>query len=420
MTVHSHPWPMYGYNSQHTRCSHLPGPMEGVLRELLRSDDPHSYPPVIASDGTIYYVSYDETSASASLYSLFPNEYIRWNAYPAGTEPLPPFIANQKGTAYSRNPHAWWRFSRSGPKACSAPVIGLDGAIYWGGPDGVLYSLNPTGSLRWKIPFRDAIRFLVLGREGNLLFCISDTLLSVDSQGRSTWCVNKPSIDRTGNKVKSIQSGPTLGGYGLELIILIRESELVAYKEDGTIKWAMSFLGGEKDHWPHISWTSITSIGRSLFFIGNDPCSQSEACSLIYRVSCSGRVEESTFRGGMEHGHYLPLATAREAGIYVVSYEFWKSHVSLNSSYDAMGSSNVWSQEISGYAIDLAVDANNFLYLLCVDIKANTQCLYVLNSSGTVLVSQPLIASKALESLVIGPDRTLFFTSGGSLFRYSA
>src|SRR2546428_3983967 len=122
----SRSWPMYHQNAQHTGLSPFPGPAIPFLRWTFQTNGPVRSAPAVGH-GRIYVSSED-----GNLYAL-----------------------NLQGDLL-------WKFQTPSP-IITSPAIGSDGTIYLasclrcnyyspsGPPEGILYAINPSGSLKWNL-----------------------------------------------------------------------------------------------------------------------------------------------------------------------------------------------------------------------------------------------------------------------------
>jgi outer membrane protein assembly factor BamB len=116
--------------------------------------------PAVAADGTIYW------NPTGALYAIAPNGQIIWTASPSGELEGSHVSIGLDGTIYSasedsvdaRSPvdgSMRWQFSAIGTSqgVLGGPDVGPDGNIFVVYEDALgMFSLTPTGDLRWSIP----------------------------------------------------------------------------------------------------------------------------------------------------------------------------------------------------------------------------------------------------------------------------
>lgn len=129
------PWPMFRHDLKHTGRTNYTGPATPTLAWTFQANDAITSSPSIGHNGTIYVGAggyYDRFGwgtggRDSSLYAINPDGTLKWQ------------FKTEKGI------HAAGIFS--------SPVIGPDGAIYFGSLDHYLYALDDSityGKLKWK------------------------------------------------------------------------------------------------------------------------------------------------------------------------------------------------------------------------------------------------------------------------------
>jgi hypothetical protein len=192
------PWPMKGYNAQHTGLSPY-STEDNPLIEKWRfmTDWSIDGGPVIGADGTIYFGGWDHY-----LHAINPD----------GTEK--------------------WRFNTGDIIINGIPAINDDGTIYVGNMDGDIFAVNPDGTSKWVLNQNVVWGSPCIGEDGTIYFPTKD-IVAINPNGTIKW------IYEIGN---TLHSSPAID---LEGTIYVGEfnGNFHAINPDGTLKW-MHNLGG--------------------------------------------------------------------------------------------------------------------------------------------------------------------------------
>jgi len=221
------PWPGFHQNPQHTGLSPFRGPPTPALRWKFQTGGGITSSPAVAY-GRIYFGSND-----GNLYAL-----------------------NLEGVLL-------WKFSTPSPIR-TTPAVGSDGTIYVGsclrcpypdpsgGPEGVLYAINPDGTLKWNLTIInsgegvDTLTSPTIGPDGTIY--VSDVgfrIVAVNPDGNLKWqvwthgeVVGPPAVAPDGTIYVEIDDPPPTGSCADGL-----NKCLVALNPDGTIKWGLYSFG---------------------------------------------------------------------------------------------------------------------------------------------------------------------------------
>ena len=133
---------------------------DGRMRWRFRAQDDVDGSPAIGDDGTIYFGSDDHR-----VYALRRDGTLRWSAdvdgdvraplglgegvvYAGVFAPRPRVVALDAASGAER-----WSFAisagESGGSVSSGPLVDRDGNLYFGADDDFVYSLDPSGGMRW-------------------------------------------------------------------------------------------------------------------------------------------------------------------------------------------------------------------------------------------------------------------------------
>jgi len=208
----------------------------------------------IGSDGTIYSGSYDSI-----LYAIYPNGIVKW-IYWGGVDT--PSISND-GTIYIASDlralrtdgTLIWEYTINGIHFAS-PVIGADGTIYIGNDEGILYAINPDGTLKWNTLLDDGGWIggsAAISSDGTIYVATHSALYALNQDGTTKW-----SYDIGNHQISS----PSIGADGT-IYIGTHDNILYAINPDGTLKWTYTTIGRV------YGAVAIASDG-TLYFVTND------------------------------------------------------------------------------------------------------------------------------------------------------
>jgi outer membrane protein assembly factor BamB len=182
---------------------------------------------VIGPDSTLYFpVSYElvEKRQQAFLYASRLDGTIKWK-FPLQQPPYPAGIDSQ-------------------------PLVGADGTIYIGAPNGNFYAVNPEGTLRWKYKADAGIYMpgINIGLDGALYFVADDKMLyAVNPDGTLRWRLSvQGGFKGTGSGIAFSTTGQTLYVPGESEFGSAEQTKFYAVNLDGGIEW--EFLAGGEIH----------------------------------------------------------------------------------------------------------------------------------------------------------------------------
>lgn len=217
--------------------------------------------PAIAADGTIYVGCWNKY-----MYAFNPDGTVKW-AYNCRSiiSYGSPVIADD-GTiyittndpensliAFTPNGAELWRY-HTGWYVTSAPVIGLDGGIFFGSADTYIYAVNPNGALRWRYKTGDRVMGSAsIAADGTVYIASWDGYLYAlnPSNGSLVWRCRIGS----GSKVN-----PSIGPDG---IIYIGGKDIYTINPNGTMRWTYVL-----DSSSFIEWSSPAISAEGIVYIG--------------------------------------------------------------------------------------------------------------------------------------------------------
>ena len=207
--------------------------------------------PAIATDGTVYFGSND-----GIFRALNPDGTVKWaHSFSTATVTNPVsnspavaadgtvYVKVNDGFLYALNPadgFTLWRANVNSTTSYASPSIAPDGTIYQGSEDKKLYAFNPDGSLKWSFTSdNDIYAVPALDAAGNLYFGVinSGWLYSLTPTGTLRWIYKGASIATT--------SSPILSADGATVYFAGYDKKLHAVASaDGTARWT-HLLGDE-------------------------------------------------------------------------------------------------------------------------------------------------------------------------------
>jgi outer membrane protein assembly factor BamB len=196
----------------------------------------------IGPDGTIFVNL--TLPGGGYLHAVNPDSSLKWD-YPSGGDAAEPAFAPD-GTIYLSSPEGvfsgalgtlraidsdgspQWMFMMNSYSG-SAPAIGVDGTIYVGSGEGVLYAVNPDSTLKWLFEIGGAIRSSPgIGANGTIYFGSDDNnVYAVNPDGSLRW-----SFPTAG----AVSSSPAIDGSGT-IYIGSDDGYLYVINPDGMLKW---------------------------------------------------------------------------------------------------------------------------------------------------------------------------------------
>jgi outer membrane protein assembly factor BamB len=286
------PWPMFRGDREHSGRSEFSAatnqgalkwrftfakmPLRDLISDLASE-------PVVGSDGTIYAASIDDRprthTLSGHLFALSPDGKQKWQfdaadflsageegetspaigadgtIYVGGREMSVDIATreehgdrNSLGFLYAINPNGTlkWKFA-TGTKAdfSSSPMIGGDGAIYFGSGGGNLYAINQDGKLRWKCAVGHMRLFSpAIGSDGTIYVDSNVDPDLGDSKGDSDLSAVAPSgaIKWKFKGDDLLTSSPTIGSDDTIYVSVVHLTDektagLCAINRNGRLKW---------------------------------------------------------------------------------------------------------------------------------------------------------------------------------------
>ena len=226
-------WPKIGHDLNNTGLSQYSGPQTNATKWIYTTGAAVSSSPVIGSDGTIYFGSWDN-----NLYALNHDGTQKWNYTTDGFITTSPVIGSD-GTIYfgswdknfyALNPNGTqkWNYTTKG-QIISDPAVGSDGTIYFGDTDTNLYALNPDGSLKWNYTTGNlTFSSPAVGSDGTIYFGSDNgNLYALNPDGSLKWNYT------TGSYVESY---PSIGSDGT-VYFGSCDNIFYALNSDGSLKW---------------------------------------------------------------------------------------------------------------------------------------------------------------------------------------
>ena len=257
------------------------------------------------------------------------------------------YLGSGNGILYAINSDSTqkWTFP-TGSAIQSSPAIGVDGTIYIGSDDNNLYALNPDGTQQWVFPTGNWINSSpALGADGTIYVGSEDNnLYALNPDGTQQW------VFPTGSY---IYSSPAIGSDG-NIYVGSGDANLYALNPDGTQKWA--FPTG----WYIYSSPAIGSDGT--IYVGSGDAN-------LYALNPDGTLQWAfPTKGAIQSSPAL----GADGTIYVGSSD--NNFYAINPN----GTEQWAFATFSGIQSSPAIGADGTIY-----VGSNDNNLYALNPDGT-------------------------------------
>lgn len=185
--------------------------------------------------------------------------------------PWPKFRGDAAQTGASSSIHAstqggsQWKFV-TGRGIFSSPVVGADGAIYFGSADRNFYALDADGSVRWKIPTGEIIDSAgLLDDAGRVYFGSGDGVLrAADARtGAIVWTMKADDPKTTGAFIDWFEGNVAIGHDGT---LLVPNDDFRVYavdRDSGAVSWSYRM--------PDQTWSlPAVDAAAGMFYVGNN------------------------------------------------------------------------------------------------------------------------------------------------------
>jgi hypothetical protein len=126
-----------------------------------------------------------------------------------------------------------WRFEGDGQYILQSPAVAPDGSVAVVGSSGRLYSLTPTGALRWSVPSVGGDGGPSIGPDGTVYVGSGNRVTAVAPDGTIRWTHVEPSSGQ------GVIAGPTVGPDG-NVYVVADIGGLGAYSlsPTGQLRWS--------------------------------------------------------------------------------------------------------------------------------------------------------------------------------------
>ncbi len=168
------------------------------------------------------------------------------------------------GVLYAVNPNGTlkWKFA-TGNIITSAPTIATDGTIYIGSEDANFYAINPNGTLKWKFATNEVAFTPAIAADGTIYVCDElGKFYALDQEGTLDWEV-PPGDGGYGCQF----AAPAIGPDGTIYFTQGAPTTLVAFDPtDGTVKWLM--FPGSGDNGRAVGATPAIGADGTIYLAG--------------------------------------------------------------------------------------------------------------------------------------------------------
>ncbi len=230
------PWPMYCHDVSHTGRSpfNTMGTSE-TEKWRLKLQGLVWGSPIIDNDGIIYVGAWD-------FYAIYPNGTIKWQKdisafssaaaidedgiiYVGTIWAMPNYLY----AIYSNNGTIKWKYY-TGDDVYSSPVVGDDGAIYFGDANNNINALYPNGTLRWRFTTNHVVYSSPAIGEDGTVYCGSH------DSNLYALCPNNGTLKWKFDTGGWIRTSPCIADDGTIHVVSL-DNYLYAVYPNGTLKW---------------------------------------------------------------------------------------------------------------------------------------------------------------------------------------
>lgn len=307
--------PEYQINGSHTGQSKYTGPQTNTTKWTYNGITVYGSA-VTGSDGTIYVGSYN-----GKLYAFNPNGTVKWIYTTASSILGSPAIGKdgtiyvsdyKNSTLYSINPNGTlkWKYNIGNWNCGSSPVIGNNGTIYIPVTDstnGTLYAIDSTnGKVKWTFNMNEVYgSSAAIGNDGTIYIAdYNGILYAINPNGSLKWSY---ALKYYTSATVSYDT-PSIGSDGTIYILSNGGSTgcaLFAVSDTGTLKWTYPFHASGLE--PLYGAPAISSNG-TIYFIG---------ASNLYAVnSTTGKYKWTYSTGGIATDEATSIAIGADGTIY--------------------------------------------------------------------------------------------------------
>jgi outer membrane protein assembly factor BamB len=353
------PWPMFHHDLKHTGRSPYIGPNSSTLKWSYEANHGIDAPPVVGSDGTIYFGT---GNGESYFYALKPDGSLKWS---------------------------YRLHDRTSPAA----AIDANGTIYVGDNQGYFYAFEDRGTegyLKWSYPTAPAIRTHIFSSAaigpdntiyvGVMAYVLNyPTFLALTDSGTLKWSIAKSDVGNID------ESSPAIGSDGT-IYVGSLEDKLFAIEDSvtfGFIKWSYTTEDDIQSS-PSVGSDGTIYVGSNdnkVYAIEDNVTS----CSIKWSYTTGGDVISSP-------------AVGADGTIYVGSDDGRFYAIESDGSYKWHYTTGAPDEVRSSPAID----ANGVIYVGSYDNK-----VYAINSDGTCKWSYTT-GYDVKSSPAIGPDGTIY------------
>jgi len=349
-------WPVLGHDRRHSCQSPYVGPRAPGIKWTYTLESPRDFRGAASIDtgGNILVGSSD------GLFCFRPDGTVKWYYGDAG-----------------------WVYS--------APVIGIDGAIYAGvGHWDSLIALTPDGEKIWNIPFDIIVTQTspAMTMDGSLLIGPGAMWAFNREDGSLKWSYNHESY---------VYSTPSFDSQG-NIYFCACDKSLYSLAPNGTFRWKYTNHDG-------YAIRSSAAVGADDTIYFNDQLS-------LTAVSSSGRFKWRTTLGGDTNPWEASPAIAADGTIYIGGASFFYA-LSPDGSIK-------WKVLVCGSHDSVVIDARGTIYILgiAVDTNNNVYDVIALNPDGSLLWKYAIGDDNTLNyrSPALGADGTLYFAHNRTFY----